>query len=257
MSAAQGVVAPCAEADCVGVVEQGPDTCAIVVAGGSGERFGDPRGKQFVELCGLPMAAWSIAAFDRAPSVAQIVVVCAYDKADRMRDEVLGKLSLATPVLLAPGGATRQDSVRSGLEAADARLALAAIHDAARPLIEVEVIEGILAYVRARKEIAGAICASRVTDTIKRVDGASITATLDRTSLWAAQTPQAFWLSAIREAHARAQAADDVGATDDAALIEREGGVVDVYETSRNNIKVTLPEDLASAEAILSERLLG
>ena len=101
--------APCACAQPLpaGAPEVGPDTCAVIVAGGTGERFGDPRGKQFVELCGLPLMCWSIAAFDQAPSVARIVIVCAPERGAEVEKDVLSRLSLTKPVSLAPSGATR------------------------------------------------------------------------------------------------------------------------------------------------------
>ena len=84
---------PCAEQERVGTPAEGPDTCAVIVAGGSGERFGDPRGKQFVQLCGLPIMAWSILAFDRAPSVGHIVVVCPHGRLNEVRTDVLAGLA--------------------------------------------------------------------------------------------------------------------------------------------------------------------
>ena len=172
---------PCACVERVGHEAPAADTCAIIVAGGSGERFGDPRGKQFVELCGLPMLSWSVMAFDRAPSVARIVIVCAPERAAEVEKDVLSPLTLAKPLALAPSGATRQESVRSGLSALPRDLEFVAVHDAAR-----EEYEG----------------------------------------------------------------------TDDASLVERLGGRVRVVECSCDNIKVTVPEDLAIAEATLERRLL-
>lgn len=107
------------------------DTVAIVVAGGSGERFGDPRGKQFVDLCGLPLMCWPLMALDRAPSVAHIVIVCAPDKTDVVKSDVLSRVVLKTPVSFAPSGATRQDSVYSGLSQMPAGYPFVAVHDAA------------------------------------------------------------------------------------------------------------------------------
>ena len=172
------------------------DTCAIIVAGGSGERFGDPRGKQFVDLVGLPLMSWAVMAFDRAPSVARIVIVCAPDRAAQVEKDVLSRLSLAKPVALAPSGETRQESVRHGLEATPRDLPLVAVHDAARPLIEVEQIEDACAAVRADESLAGAILATRSVDTLKLVEGTTIVATPDRSFYWAAQTPQVFRRSA-------------------------------------------------------------
>lgn len=234
---------------------QTSDTCAIVVAGGSGQRFGDPRGKQFVDLLGLPLMAWSILAFDRAPSVRHVVVVCPRDRVGEVRGQVVDKLELTHGVTLASAGATRQDSVFSGLMAAPEDLGLVAIHDGARPLIEVEDIERCIRIVREDKRVDGAICAARTTDTLKLVDeNGCIVATPDRTPYWCAQTPQVFRRSRVLAAHEAALLEGFVG-TDDASLVERQGGVVRVVETSRDNLKVTMPEDLAIAKATLRSRL--
>lgn len=246
----------CACPERVGEAAPGADTCAIIVAGGSGERFGDPRGKQFVDLAGLPLMCWSIMAFDHAPSVARIVVVCAPDRVAQVDKDVLSRLSLAKPVALAPAGATRQASVRSGLDATPRDLEFVAVHDAARPLVEVEQIEACVAAVRADAALAGAILAARSVDTLKLVEGTTIVATPDRSFYWAAQTPQVFRRRALLAAHKAAEREEYQG-TDDASLVERMGGRVRVVESTRDNIKVTLPEDLALAEATLERRLLS
>ena len=250
------VPAPCPCAARAGAAGPGADTCAVIVAGGSGERFGDPRGKQFVDLCGLPLMSWSIMAFDRAPSVGRIVVVCAPDHADQVEGDVLASLSLTKPVALAPSGATRQASVRSGLDAAPPDLPLVAVHDAARPLVEVGLIETAVGAVRSDQSLAGAILATRSVDTLKLVEGTMIVATPDRSFYWAAQTPQVFRRRALLAAHKAAEHEGYQG-TDDASLVERLGGRVRVVESTRDNLKVTLPEDLALAEATLERRLLG
>ena len=235
--------------------QNGPDTCAIIVAGGTGERFGDPRGKQFVELCGLPLMAWSIMAFDRAPSVARIVVVCAPERADEVVSDVLSRLTLRCPVQIAAGGDTRQASVFSGLGCVPRELPLVAIHDAARPLVETEMIERACATVRGDQSLAGAILAARSIDTLKLVEGTDIVATPDRNFYWAAQTPQVFRTKAVMAAHKAALWEGYLG-TDDSSLVERHGGRVRCVECSRDNIKVTVPEDLALAEATLERRLV-
>lgn len=245
----------CACAERVGSGEAPADTCAVIVAGGSGERFGDPRGKQFVELCGLPLMCWSVMAFDRAPSVARIVIVCAPEREAEVEQDVLSRLTLAKPVELAPSGATRQDSVCSGLERVPRELAFVAVHDAARPLVEVEQIEATVAAVRADESLAGAILATRSVDTLKLVEGTTIVATPDRSFYWAAQTPQVFRTARLQAAH-RSAVRDEYQGTDDASLVERLGGRVRVVESTRDNIKITLPEDLAIAEAALGRRLL-
>lgn len=246
----------CACAERVGDAAVAADTCAIIVAGGSGERFGDPRGKQFVDLAGLPLMSWSIMTFDRSPSIARLVVVCAPDRAAQVKRDVLSRLSLAKPVTLAPSGATRQESVRHGLDAAPRDLPLVAVHDAARPLVEVEQVEACVAAVRGDDSLAGAILAARSVDTLKLVEGDTIVATPDRSFYWAAQTPQVFRRRILLAAH-KAAAHEGYQGTDDASLVERLGGRVRVVESTRDNIKVTLPEDLALAEATLERRLLG
>ena len=252
-----GGEAPCAAtcAQRVGSEELPADTHAVIVAGGTGERFGDPRGKQFVELCGLPLMCWSIVAFDRAPSVAGIVVVCSPDRAAEVEKDVLSRLSLQKPVTLAPSGATRQASVLSGLGAVPRDREFVAVHDAARPLVETEMIERAIEAVRRDPALAGAILATRSIDTLKLVEGTTIVATPDRSFYWAAQTPQVFRRRVLLAAH-KAAARDEYQGTDDSSLVERMGGRVCCVECSRDNIKITVPEDLAIAEATLERRLL-
>lgn len=252
-----GAPAPCPRTcvERIGSAESGADTCAVVVAGGTGERFGDPRGKQFVELCGLPLMCWSLAAFDRAASVARIVVVCAPDRAAEVEKDVLSRIALTKPVTLAPSGATRQASVLSGLSFVPRELSLVAVHDAARPLVEPGQVERVVATVRGNDQLAGAILAVRTVDTLKLVEGSTIIATPDRSFYWAAQTPQVFRRRVLLAAH-KAAARDEYQGTDDASLVERLGGRVAVVEGTRDNIKVTVPEDLALAEAALEQRLL-
>ncbi len=245
----------CVEEMRVGEVSPHSDTVAIIVAGGVGERFGDPRGKQFVDLCGLPLMSWAILAFDRAPSVASIVLVCAPDRRAEVGSDVLSKLTLRCPVTIASAGDTRQASVMSGLEAMPRGYELVAVHDAARPLIEVDDIERACVAVRADASLAGAVCAARSIDTLKLVEGDTIVATPDRSLYWAAQTPQVFRTRALVSAY-RAALHEDYQGTDDSSLVERHGGRVRVVETSRDNIKVTIPEDLAVVEATLEQRLV-
>lgn len=230
------------------------DTCAIIAAGGTGSRFGDARGKQYVELCGLPVVSWSVIAFDRAPSVAHIVIVCPGGRLEETRDEVVGPLTLGTPVSFALAGETRQGSVMNGLMAAPDGYPIVAIHDGARPLVSVEAIEDVIACVRGDASIDGAICASRSVDTLKLVEDGLIVATPDRSFYWVAQTPQAFRTERIVRAH-KAASRDGYVGTDDASLVEREGGRVRCVVAPRDNVKVTLPEDLVVAEAALRQRL--
>lgn len=253
MNASTPCASPCAQR--VDQASSGPDTCAVIVAGGSGERFGDPRGKQFVDLMGMPLVAWSLLAFDRAPSVGHLVLVCPSARLDEVCSDVLGPLDLRHEVALAPAGPTRQDSVFSGLMTVPEQYALVAIHDGARPLVEVDAIEACLSLVRDRADVDGAICASQATDTLKVVDpNGRIVSTPDRSVYWCAQTPQAFERKKIISAHEMSLLQGFAG-TDDASLMEHCGGAVHVIATPRDNIKVTVPEDLALAEATLRARM--
>jgi 2-C-methyl-D-erythritol 4-phosphate cytidylyltransferase len=226
---------------------------ALIVAGGSGVRFGDPHGKQFAELCGRPLIAWSLIAYDAAPSIAHIVVVCAPDRRDEIA-EIIAGLSLATPVSFADAGEVRQESVSSGLAAMPKGYAFCAIHDAARPLIETDTIERSVAVLRADPSLSGSLVSKRVTDTLKLVEDGTVVSTPDRSFYWSALTPQVFRMRAVLAAH-RSAVRDGYVGTDDASLVERVGGRVRCVESPRDNIKVTLPEDLAVAEASLRQRL--
>lgn len=211
---------------------------ALLVAAGSGERLGAARPKAFVDVAGRPMLEWSIAAL-RAAGIAEIVI--ALPEGDEAPAGCRG----------VRGGATRSASVRAALAAAGAGSGPVVVHDAARPLVEPELISRVL------EALAGADCAiaaARVTDTIKEAgaDGA-VAATLDRTRLWAVQTPQAFRRAAL-EAALAVDPAILARATDDAWLVERAGGTVRVVEASPANFKVTTPHDLRLADMILRER---
>lgn len=231
----------------------GPDTVAVIAAGGLGLRFGDPAGKQYVELCGLPVLDWSVAAFAEAPSVAQIVVVC---PAGRVAEtaEVVSQVEFDTPVTFVEGGQTRQQSCLAGIRAAR-ECALIAIHDGARPLIEPATIEAAIERVRSDETLAGAICAHLSADTLKVVGADGIVeSTPDRSRFWAVQTPQVFRAHDVLAAHLAALEEGFVG-TDDASLVERAGGRVACVASPSDNMKVTVPEDRLPIEAILAARI--
>ena len=210
---------------------------ALLVAAGSGERLGAGRPKAFVVVAGRPMLEWSLEAL-RAAGIDDIVVALP-PGAEAPHDCVA-----------VSGGATRSESVRAALAAAPPGDVV--VHDAARPLVTPEHFREALA---ALDGADCAVAAAPVTDTVKEA-GADrlVTATLDRSRLWAIQTPQAF----RRDALERALAAGDellAQATDDAWLVERMGGTVRVVESTPANLKVTTPHDLAIAEYLLADRL--
>jgi 2-C-methyl-D-erythritol 4-phosphate cytidylyltransferase len=227
-----------------------PRVAGIVVAGGLGKRMGSPTPKQFLSLAGKPMLLHSLEIFDRHPGVDVLCVV-----ADPAYHTVFQReapwTSLAKPLILAEAGRERADSVRSGLAAMRGRADIVLIHDGARPLVTAAMIDATLAEARRGR---GAITARPVSDTVKRsADGGRIAETLDRRHLWLAETPQAFPFELIWRAHELARERG-VSVTDDAQAVEMLGGEVVLCPAATPNAKVTAPEDLAVAEALMQAR---
>lgn len=229
--------------------------CAVIVAGGVGERFGNPGGKQLVDVCGRPLMSWSIRAFDRAQSIEHIVVVCPTERRDAYIAAAIEPYAWSTPITFATAGSTRQDSTRSGVVAAPEGCDIVAIHDSARPLITPAAIDAAVEALVAAPELAGAICGQPAIDTLKLADGQGvIESTPDRSRYWTVQTPQVFRRSEMLAAYAFAEAEGFCG-TDDASLMERAGGRVLCVPTPRDNLKVTVPEDLLLVTALMNARL--
>ncbi|MGH2757510.1 MAG: 2-C-methyl-D-erythritol 4-phosphate cytidylyltransferase [Actinomycetota bacterium] len=215
---------------------------AIIAAGGSGERARNATEevpKQFRELAGRPLLAWSAAALAEA-GCNPVIVVVPEGHVEEARS------LLGDPFICAIGGPTRQSSVSNGLTQVETDRVI--VHDGARPFVTPDLVIRVL---EGLPDVDGAVAAIPVDDTVKRVDGDRVLHTVDRTQLWSVQTPQAFWTERLRVVHKRAEV-DGIEATDDAALIETFGGTVRVVEGSRTNIKVTHPEDLAMAEHLAS-----
>ncbi len=212
---------------------------ALVVAAGRGERLGSDGPKALVPLAGRPMLQWSIAALQRAPGIERIVVALPEGVAAPE-----GCIGVA-------GGAERSHSVRNALAAAGTDADVILVHDAARPLLSAELVAACLAALDSGGGWDAAIAAAPVTDTIKRApDGLAVHETLVRSELWAVQTPQVFRRTALERALARPDA-ELAAATDDAMLVERDGGRVRVVKAPRENLKVTTSVDLALAELLL------
>lgn len=231
-----------------------PRAAAVIVAGGSGTRFGNPGGKQLVALAGRPMLAWTIEAFDRAARIGHIVVVCPAERREEYVAAAVEPYTFTTPITFAACGAERQDSTRSGVAAVPAGFDCVAIHDGARPLIRPATIDAAVERLIATPGIDGVVCGQPSIDTLKLADAAGhIEATPDRSHYWCVQTPQVFWRDTVMDAYDAAAAEGFLG-TDDASLVERTGGRVLLLDTPRDNMKVTVPEDLALAEAILASR---
>lgn len=231
-----------------------PRVCAVVVAGGSGQRFGNPGGKQLVNVAGRPMMTWSIMAFDRSVFVGHIVVVAPPERRAEMKRLAIDPFEFNTPISFADAGETRQDSTRAGVSAVPMGFTYVAIHDGARPLITTDAIDNAIDALVRSPEADGVVCGQPAIDTLKIVEGNRIQSTPPRSMYWAAQTPQIFSVDAMRRAYARAEAEGFTG-TDDSSLVERAGGTVLCVESPRDNLKVTLPEDLRPVTAIFLGRM--
>lgn len=221
-----------------------PPCAALIVAGGSGARFGGPVPKQYRTLAGRPVIRHAVEAFLSHPAIGRVRVVI--DPAHReMADQALEGLAVGTPIA---GGPSRQRSVLNGLEAlaAEGGVDKVLIHDAARPLIDAGTIGRVVA---ALETASGAIAAVPVTDTLKRGADGAVAGTVDRAGLWRAQTPQGFHLEALLAAH---RAADGEALTDDAAVAERAGLAVALVPGREDNLKVTTEDDLARAARLLA-----
>lgn len=206
---------------------------AVIAAAGSGERLGAGGPKAFVSLGGRPMIAWSLDACLACGSVATVVVAVPAGHPHDLQD-----------VVVVEGGATRAESVANALGAVDTELV--AIHDAARPLLTPQLLDDLVDELVANPDADAIIAAAPVTDTVKKVDGGRIAATLDRSELWGAQTPQVFRTEALRRALRTAHTV-----TDEAMLIEAAGGKVLVHDPGAPNLKVTTPIDLEVVELLL------
>lgn len=224
---------------------------AIVVGAGSGQRLGGVE-KAFVPLCGRPLLAYAVEAFEESADVHAICLVLSEASLARgvalVRDSGWRKIEAVVA-----GGRERQDSVMAGLRAL-ATCEWVLVHDAARPLLTPEIIGRGLA---AARETGASVAATPVRDTLKRVAGGEsaprVAHTVDRAALWAAQTPQVFRAAVLRRAFA--EAGERAAAfTDDASLVEAMGHPVAVFHGGSHNVKVTFPEDLALVEALLRAR---
>lgn len=221
------------------------EALAILVAAGRGERMGAGHPKAFLALAGQPLLLKAAEAFEAAASVAAIVVVVPADRVGAAR-EMLAPIAKLRNVVA--GGARRQDSVLEGLKQAPEGFdGVVLVHDAARPFVDVSLIDAVA---RAALESGAAVPVLPLVDTVKRVRDGRVLATLDRSELGAAQTPQGFRLPLLARAYEEAFR-DRVTLTDEAMAVERLGEPVVAVPGSNRNRKITTPEDLAWAEDLL------
>jgi 2-C-methyl-D-erythritol 4-phosphate cytidylyltransferase len=229
-------------------------TVAVVLAGGTGERFGTSVPKQLLPFAGRPLIEHSVAAFDEAPAVDSVLVVMAASHADQVR-EVLAAGGYRKLAGVIAGGLTRVESTRRAIESLGAGECDVLFHDAARPLVDQRIIADCAAALAGHRAVGVAVPSA---DTIAVVTDGVMTATPPRDSLVRLQTPQGFRLSVIRRAHELA-AADprfgDLPATDDCGIVLRYLPDIRVHVVpgSERNLKITYPGDLRVAEALLDE----
>jgi 2-C-methyl-D-erythritol 4-phosphate cytidylyltransferase len=221
-----------------------PDTGVILAAAGEGRRLGSRLPKALVPLAGTPLFLHALRTFAALPFVREIAVVLPAEWVERIRKQLGRRLETLKVTTLVPGGARRQDSVRIGLEALSTPLVL--VHDAARPLIS---REAITAVTLAAQRHGAAVLAHPAVDTIKIADARGrVVSTPDRALVWHAQTPQGFRREVLVNAY-KVNGRKD--ATDDVQLVERAGGKVVIVPGPSSNFKVTTPDDLARAGALL------
>ncbi|MFP3719632.1 2-C-methyl-D-erythritol 4-phosphate cytidylyltransferase [Niallia circulans] len=220
----------------------------IIPAAGQGKRMGLGKNKLFLELDRLPVFIHTLIVFENDPNCNGIWLVVSSDDKKEM-NELVKKYAITKVIALIEGGTERQHSVYHAVkELSDDTIVL--VHDAARPFIQTEQIARLT---KVAVESGAAVLAVPIKDTIKKVDGDLVVETVERSSLWAIQTPQAFRVSILKEAHEMAIVDTYIG-TDDASLVERLGQAVQIVEGNYDNIKLTTPEDLYFAEAIVAKR---
>jgi len=220
---------------------------AIVVAAGRGERLGVGQRKQYVDLGGVPILARTLGVFEACATVDATVLVIPPDDELLVRERILLRHELRKVSAVVVGGGTRRESVARGLAAVPDGVEVVLVHDGVRPLVSAALIDRV---VEAARVHGAAVPVLPARDTVKRGGKGWVSETLDRSTLWLAQTPQGFRADLLRRAHA--QPGPD--ASDDAQLVERLGQAIASVFGDPANLKITTPEDIVIGEALLSMR---
>jgi len=225
-------------------------TAVLVPAAGRGERLGPGSPKALRELAGVPILVHAVHALAASPAIDLVVIAAPASDVDEVAG-LLGRSTFSAEVSVVAGGATRQESVARALITLPADVDVVLVHDAARPLVPVEMVTAVVASVREGNQCV--IPCLQVTDTIKEVDASNVvTRTIDREQLRAVQTPQGFQRDLLQQAHAGAD--PDNALTDDAGLVEAMGIPVKVIHGHAEALKITKPFDITIAEAIIAKR---
>ena len=218
---------------------------AIIVAAGSGTRFGSEIPKQFLEIAGKPLIFHTLERFENCAAIDEIILVLAENEIENFR-ELSQNYNLKKLNKIIAGGKTRAESVSNGLNAVDENCEIVAVHDGARPLVSSEEIS---ATIEKASETGAACLTAKVTDTIKKIENDKIVETIDRDNLRRALTPQCFKTEILREAFANADLNES--ATDECFLVENIGYKIAFVDGSAKNIKITTREDFLIAEIFL------
>ncbi len=224
----------------------------LIPAAGMGRRMGATVNKQYLELAGKPILAHTLALFDQHPQVEHIYPILPADDVDYCQRQIIEPFGFSKVRKLVAGGVERQDSVRNGMlalvaDGLDDPKRIVLVHDGARPLFNPQLLPELISLIA---EKGACIVGAPAKDTIKEVDAGLISGTPERKRLWQAQTPQGFSYQLFAAAFRRADAEGFIG-TDDASLLERIGQPVAMLQGDYRNIKVTTPEDLVIATALL------
>jgi 2-C-methyl-D-erythritol 4-phosphate cytidylyltransferase len=224
---------------------------AVIVSAGKGHRFMNGKKKQFLPLAGKPVLARTLDPFERCPLVNTVVLVVGQEDLGFCLREIVEKYGYRKVSRVVPGGESRQESVRHGMDAVPEDVEIVVIHDGVRPFVTQKMIEE---SIRSAMRFKAVVLGTPVKETIKTVNPeGKVLKTLDRGSLWQIQTPQVFHAKLIRDALNKATEDGFMG-TDDASLVERLGVEVHVLPGDYTNIKITTPEDLLLASLLLQAK---
>ena len=218
---------------------------AVIVAAGSGSRFGADKPKQFLEIVGKPLIVHTLARFESCSAIDEIILVLPAE-AIRNFSPILAGYAFKKLNAVVSGGTTRAASVASGLQSVGENCEIVAVHDGARPLV---TVEEITETIESAKQTGAACLVAPLTDTIKQIKNGKINGTIDRNSLRRALTPQCFRLEILREAFQNSDLHESI--TDECFLVEKMGYEIAAIEGSAKNIKITTPEDWFLAEKFL------
>jgi len=223
----------------------------LIAAAGMGKRMGKAVAKQFLLLGDKPVLAHTLLAFQRSPEIDEIIPILSKEDMESCLREIIEHFKITKVKTLVVGGKERQESVFHGLQKLEKNASIVLVHDGVRPFVTQEMIREVVEHARKGECVTVGV---PLKDTVKEVDDQGmVRQTLDRSRLWAIQTPQAFPAKILKHAYEESSRHTGFG-TDDAMLVERAGGTVRVIMGSYENIKITTPEDLILAEEILKGR---